>query len=161
MVMDGRGHVTSKSGCSRDRAGEGHADREEWRVARDNTVNRHRQNINVDRTMAHSKVDSSQMKTMTIGRYPRQAISPSNLAQNASRNNAGVARGDGRPAIAQGTSQRRINDHTQPTARGDYYSTSATLPRPMATRTDSQQVHVELCEHVPHQSLCYCFALGF
>ena len=138
MVMDSRGNVNVKSGY-RDRALEGYVNREEWQVIRDNAVNRHRQNMNIDKTMAHSKADTEQMKTMTIGRYPRQAVSPVNLEQNVLLRSGNNSR-EAKPISAPGIAQNRVNDQIQQTPKEDYYSASVTLPRPMTSRDNSQQV---------------------
>ena len=132
--MDDRGKVNAKSGY-RDRIIEGYVNREEWQVIKDNAVNRFRQNVNIDKTMAHSKQDIRQTKTMTIGRYSRQAVSPVNWKQDV--------------LLGSGSNPRQLEsinapgtDHLQQTPKDDYYSTCVTLPRPMISRTNTRQVYI-------------------
>ena len=157
MVMDGRGNVNATNGY-RDRVSEGYVNREEWQAIRDNAVNRHRQSMNIDKTMAHSRPDTGQMKTMTIGRYPRQAASPVNLEQTVllgSGNNSRKVK----PVSAPGIAQSRINDHVERNPKEDYYSMSVTLPRPMKSRdSNSQQVmnYIQCILDCKGPSICKC-----
>ena len=157
MVMDGRGNVNGTSGY-RDHVLEGYVNREEWQVIRDNAVNRHRQSMNIDKTMAHFRPDTEQKKTMTIGRYPRQAASPVNLEQTVLLRSGNNSR-EVKPVSAPGIAQSRINDHAERTPKEDYYSMSVTLPRPMTSRdSNSQQVmnYIQCALDCKGLSICKC-----
>ena len=157
MVMDGRGNVNGTSGY-RDRVLEGYVNREESQVIRDNAVNRHRQSMNIDKTMAHSRPDTGQKKTMTIGRYPRRAASPVNLEQTVLLRSGNNSR-EVKPVSALGIAQSRINDLAERAPKEDYYSKSATLPRPMTSRdSNSQQVmnYIQCALDCKGPSICKC-----
>ena len=155
MVMDGRGNVNATSGY-RDRVLEGYVNREEWQAIRDNAVNRHRQSMNIDKAMAHSRPDTGQMKTMTIGRYPRQAPNSVNLEQTATLRSGNNSR-KVKPVSAPGIAQSRINAERTP--KEGYYSMSVTLPRPMTSRdSNSQQVmnYIQCVLDCKGPSICKC-----